>query len=393
MISDLFQPLLNYFSLSTVTILIVTFGVISINLMLSSFLSIKLINNNSTFFHLQSELMMGIIFLLSIILLNVCIPTINSHGIPTVYRTNSIILLLLTTIFACRQKSVKFINIGMPILFLIVSIYPQHSLTLNLKLTYLNLLFLIFIVFVYHYSNTILNNHHQFFIVKNIFGLFWLIDTYAVVPFNFYYLPFLLIELIVMSFFIRKYQITLLQIAKEYRHLNETIRLDPLTKVDNRLSFDDTSRIMEDSWQEISHRRLKGNLYMALVDIDYFKKINDQYGHLAGDLVLKQIAAIMKNDINQTNGYHKIFRFGGEEFVIIFHAATALKAHKIIEQMKEDVDFRPLYINEHEIKVTISVGVSKLQTEDKTFIDFFNRVDNYMYNSKRQRKNKLSMKE
>nr|WP_302595524.1 diguanylate cyclase [uncultured Cellulosilyticum sp.] len=171
----------------------------------------------------------------------------------------------------------------------------------------------------------------------------------------------LLLALIVMA--LLKY-IKLIQINK----------LDGLTKIYNRRYFEEYYRKLQ------SRERL---FTIMIFDIDYFKKINDTYGHLAGDEVIKKVVEIARGCVESKG---KIFRYGGEEFVIMLDEVSKQKALQLAEKIR-------CTIAQHEwqqdMKVTISIGITQATKEER---DVLNQADLNLYTAKAQGRNQIIYK-
>jgi len=141
----------------------------------------------------------------------------------------------------------------------------------------------------------------------------------------------------------------------ENARLHEHIKLvglrDPLTGVNNRRFFD--QRLSE----EISRsQRFKTPLSCLFIDLDHFKRINDQYGHQAGDAVLKQLSELLDDRLRQTD---VLARYGGEEFVILLSNTVNEDAVYIAEQIRSRVEQQRFTIpSAKTINVTLSIGVA-----------------------------------
>lgn len=154
---------------------------------------------------------------------------------------------------------------------------------------------------------------------------------------------------------------------KELEILNS---IDSLTRVYNRMKIEVDLRQIIQTFKE------KNRPYcVALLDIDHFKKINDNHGHLVGDKVLKSMATIMKN-ILQEKG--TIGRWGGEEFLILLHNTTLEEGYVLIQEMLHAIRN---FSFEGSQKVTCSLGISELQEED-CVESIVGRVDKALYVAK-----------
>jgi len=134
-------------------------------------------------------------------------------------------------------------------------------------------------------------------------------------------------------------------------------------------------------------KRQNGNLAVIMGDLDRFKKVNDNYGHVAGDTVLAEVAARMENNIRQ---YDSAGRYGGEEFLLVLPGCTAdevmIIAHRILESISTD----PVMFNDIPIKVTISLGVAVNQAGDKTTTtELVQLADTALYQAKQNGRNRV----
>lgn len=125
------------------------------------------------------------------------------------------------------------------------------------------------------------------------------------------------------------------------------------------------------------------NLSMMMFDIDHFKQVNDTYGHLAGDRVLQEVAATVKTVLEANDEKVKLYRTGGEEFNVLFPGYDLASTRVIVRQVFDAVNHLVIKYEDQEIVVSISVGVSTLHQADGSPVDFYNRVDQNLYFSKR----------
>ncbi|KTC81446.1 GGDEF domain-containing protein [Legionella brunensis] len=153
---------------------------------------------------------------------------------------------------------------------------------------------------------------------------------------------------------------------------------DSLTGLPNRASYNEHILDAYHRWQ-----RGFGDLSIAVADIDNFKVINDTYGHLAGDKVLKKIATLFKSSIRAVDF---ISRYGGEEFVFIFERTHLNNAVKVAEGLRSTVEEYDFYYRERRVYVTVSFGLTNLQHGDD-LETLFNRADEAMYRAKRNGRN------
>lgn len=130
------------------------------------------------------------------------------------------------------------------------------------------------------------------------------------------------------------------------------------------------------------------NLSMLLADIDFFKHVNDTYGHEAGDIVLREFANRMRRN---TRGIDLACRMGGEEFVIIMPDTESGRAYQIGERLRACIAAEPFVISPNlAIRVTTSVGISNLEVANDTWQSLLKRADQALYASKRSGRNRVS---
>lgn len=149
---------------------------------------------------------------------------------------------------------------------------------------------------------------------------------------------------------------------------------DPLTGVPNRRALS----------QMIEKRIAEPNAQLGLVvaDIDLFKAINDTYGHDTGDIVLRQIAALLKNGLRERD---LVGRWGGEEFVILLHEGNAINHIQTIERIRRIIESSTFA---NDLRVTCSFGGSDFQRGD-TFEELFSRADQALYVAKSKGRNRI----
>lgn len=155
---------------------------------------------------------------------------------------------------------------------------------------------------------------------------------------------------------------------------------DALTGLPNRAAYDE--RIVEEveRW-----RRYNSHFSVAVGDLDFFKRINDNYGHLAGDKVLRLIAKVIRLKLR---GADFIARYGGEEFVIIMPSTSVEEANKAIDKIRQAVSKSPFNFHGKPVGVTMSFGVTESQEGDNGE-SLFSRADELLYKAKANGRNQV----
>lgn len=146
--------------------------------------------------------------------------------------------------------------------------------------------------------------------------------------------------------------------------------------------------LLEKGPESIKRADLLGEpLSVVTFDIDFFKKINDGYGHPGGDYVLKELGQLMQSKLVRANDYFS--RYGGEEFVIILQATPMKTAMEVAERVRATVESHLFVFDNKKIPVTISVGVSTKNAND-TWETLYDRADKALYSSKQNGRNKVT---
>ncbi len=172
------------------------------------------------------------------------------------------------------------------------------------------------------------------------------------------------------------------ELNKELHKAYKQLHIDTLTKTYNRQALkEDIATLIK------CGKKRELDSAILVFDLDHFKEINDTYGHLVGDFVLIKVANMIKNTIRCED---KIYRFGGDEFVVIFNRINKKMIEKIALKVKNAVSAKKLKYKEHILNITISVGVACHKQGDSEE-DWFNRADEALYESKNTR-NKVTIK-
>jgi len=170
--------------------------------------------------------------------------------------------------------------------------------------------------------------------------------------------------------------------ALMYEQALKTALIDPLTGVHNRCSMDQHLE-----HQVLVSRRHHTALSMLMIDIDFFKNINDTYGHIVGDAVLTSVAKLIAGC---TRSCDVVFRYGGEEFVVLAGNTKIEGARLLGQRVCSAVAAQALAIGEHRIAVSVSVGVAELG-EGEGAIDLLHRADKQLYRAKLRGRNQVVM--
>ncbi|MBL0230631.1 MAG: GGDEF domain-containing protein [Moraxellaceae bacterium] len=156
--------------------------------------------------------------------------------------------------------------------------------------------------------------------------------------------------------------------------------IDHLTQLMNRQAFEMFSlNMLADS------RRSHTSLAVMMIDIDHFKKVNDTYGHAAGDKVLQEVAAILKNTVREAD---LVCRWGGEEFVVFLHKCAVADAERIAEQLRSKVAAQLYEYELYHLNVTLSIGIASYR-HDEGLQEVMARADGALYLAKDTGRNRV----
>jgi diguanylate cyclase len=174
------------------------------------------------------------------------------------------------------------------------------------------------------------------------------------------------------------------QEAQGYReHLEEQRQkalVDPLTGLPNRAAWSERLGHEVTQWQQ------HGNtLLLAMLDLDHFKRINDNYGHLAGDKVLKIIASVLRKRLRGTDF---IARFGGEEFVLLMPSTVPAAGLKMLESLRASIEACPFHFKGEPVTITVSIGMTAFRPGEHSD-QVLKRADQALYRAKNAGRNRV----
>ena len=157
---------------------------------------------------------------------------------------------------------------------------------------------------------------------------------------------------------------------------------DPLTKANNRAAFFDCLH------KEIKRAERNATpLSLIFLDLDHFKNINDTFGHECGDLALSSVVSWIMDIVR---GSDAVYRYGGEEFVVMLPETNTASAMVIAERIRADIETHTLAYGMDLLNITVSMGVSTLTAEDSSE-SLIKRADAAMYQAKRQGRNRVCL--
>lgn len=156
--------------------------------------------------------------------------------------------------------------------------------------------------------------------------------------------------------------------------------IDPLTSLPNLAAWGERFDQEMTAWQQD-----KSSLLVCMLDLDHFKRINDGFGHLAGDRVLKIIATVLKKRLRDTDF---IARFGGEEFVLLLPATALSTGITLLDELRAAVELCPFHFKGEPVTITISMGVTAFRAGERSDVAL-KRADQALYRAKENGRNRI----
>lgn len=171
-----------------------------------------------------------------------------------------------------------------------------------------------------------------------------------------------------------------LDIAEEKLKITSTI--DDLTQAYNRRHFFDIAG------QELARAQRYGGIFsVAIMDIDHFKNVNDQYGHLAGDQVLREVSSICDKNIRLPDIFA---RYGGDEFIFLFPQTSKEKAREGLERVRASISQHLSLYENSEIKIHVSIGIAEFSNKTRLIDNVLKEADKALYQAKHDGGDKIS---
>ncbi len=164
-------------------------------------------------------------------------------------------------------------------------------------------------------------------------------------------------------------------------NIKKQVSVDDMTGCYNKKEFGTILKRMLSTLQRYSG----SNFAAIMLDIDYFKKINDKYGHLAGDFILKEMSSIIHNELRDSDIFARV---GGEEFVVLLPQTKLNGALKTAQKIRSSIEGYKFYFNGETISLTISSGITSSMKND-TYFSILDRIDKALYKAKESGRNRV----
>jgi diguanylate cyclase (GGDEF)-like protein len=189
-------------------------------------------------------------------------------------------------------------------------------------------------------------------------------------------------DLPIMSIFARQIGVSL-ERARLFEEVQSLALTDPLTNLQNRRSLFELGRV-----EFARAERMNQPFCCMMLDLDHFKHINDTYGHMVGDHVLKEFAHRCKCSVREVD---LVGRYGGEELIILLPETDRNLAIEIAERLRASISAMPIHVDAQEVSVTVSIGVAAKDENTLDLETLIARADQAMYIAKHRGRNRVAI--
>ena len=180
---------------------------------------------------------------------------------------------------------------------------------------------------------------------------------------------------------VKTYNKEIIQITERADLLEKEVMLDELTEISNRRAFDLQMR------ESLRRYHRNGDQFsLILIDVDNFKKVNDKYGHKAGDKCLKELAQLIRTSLRKSDFFA---RYGGEELIAVLHGSDVMNAQEVAEKIRLRIVRTRFCYQAEVIPITVSLGVTEVAQTDEDPETPFIRADNALYQAKSLGRNRV----
>lgn len=296
-----------------------------------------------------------------------------------------------TTNEKIQLNIIALVALSTVILLLINFLFYSFKHQVNLFDLFSNLFLLFttfYLIYITHKNSTVRSGFYYYTSIGFSFLFFGLL---ILTLSNIFIYPKEIVELSVKSLLLLGYGLLAIGVTK-WIHFNESRRqklsiqanTDELTMLLNRRSFTNFIK-----FEFFNSQRSATIFSLIIIDVDFFKRVNDVHGHLAGDKILKQLADVLQIYFRKSD---KVSRWGGEEFAILLPNTNLVNAINVAEKLRLKVEEKLFNLSTVDINLTISAGVSESLTTDTDVDDIIKRADEALYLAKNSRNSVRSIK-
>jgi len=300
---------------------------------------------------------------------------------------NAELTLFFYFMFIFNNRLIVILNIALPLLYHLVSDSQQHQQIVWPIFIGAYVLLAIVTEYLYSHKDELYIFDYKYIFGQVLFGACWWCLLWLDLRWPLINIISMLILFEVYMFIARTIEIKMQNYFYAFNRLKKKVNYDALTGVRNRGNLNKFSKVVYDE-----HRKdLWKPLTVIIFDIDGFKSFNDRYGHDIGDQVLRYVSHLVERELHLDNDGGKLFRYGGEEFLIIIEGVNGDESIKLVKSINKTLKNVPLFTQDMSLSITLSFGVTTLRSTDKSFSDVFKRADRYLYQSKNSGRNSFTV--
>ena len=378
----------DIFNIKSVIMALITVGLITLMMIMTYILAQRTVRLSRPYTIIVDLLEAGVV-VGGVVVLRQTFLVLNGGSVLSWGYAIAQLMVLLFSLYAMQTLAVTLVNLAMPLIFYGASLRLGASPQWWWLFAIMTVILFGVIIYISRHQTLALDSEWRFLLLQLLYGLTWCLIIWSVRPYHLFYMVNVLVIFILYMWIIRFFVKRINQVIKHLSRLSQAANYDELTGVRNRANFDTTTVGVFGVYR---HHPTKP-ITMAMFDIDHFKNFNDEYGHLAGDIVLKHVAQHFNQELVRQTPYGELFRYGGEEFVIIFEDTSPADAERAIMAIQETLKQHPVHLDNQKLTVTVSVGISALQPTDLNFDSWFKRVDHYLYLSKQGGRNRITVED
>lgn len=300
---------------------------------------------------------------------------------------NAELTLFFYFMFIFNNRLIVILNIGLPLLYHLVSDSQQHHQIVWSLFIGAYVLLAVVTEYLYTHKDELYIFDYRYIVGQILFGICWWCLLWIDFRWPLANIIGMLILFEVYMFIARIIEIKMENYFYTFNRLKKKVNYDALTGVRNRANLNKFSKAVYDE----HCKDLWKPLTVIIFDIDGFKNFNDHYGHDIGDQVLRYVSHLVERELHLDNDGGKLFRYGGEEFLIIIEGVNGDESVKLVKSINKTLRNVPLFTQDMSLNITLSFGVTTLRSTDKSFSDVFKRADRYLYQSKNSGRNSFTV--
>jgi len=376
----------DIFNIKSVIMALITVGLITLMMIMTYILAQRTIRLSRTYTIIVDLLEAGVV-IGGVVVLRQTFLVLNGGSVLSWGYAIAQLMVLLFSLYAMQTLAVTIVNLAMPLVFYAASLRLGASPQRWWLFATMTVILFGVIIYISRHQTLALDSEWHFLLLQLLYGLTWCLIIWSVRPYHLFYMVNVLVIFILYMWIIRFFVTRINQVINHFARLSQAANYDELTGVRNRANFDTTTVGVFGVYR----RHPTKPITMAMFDIDHFKYFNDEYGHLAGDAVLKHVAQHFDQELVRQTPHGELFRYGGEEFVIIFEDTSPADAQIAVTAIRETLKQHPVHLDNQKLTVTVSIGISALQPTDINFDSWFKRVDHYLYLSKQSGRNRMTV--